>query len=163
MKGAMTFQTEDQEAIVVKVGISAVSIEGARKNLEAESANMEFDAVKKAAFDAWNVALSKISVAGGSPEQQTIFYTSMYHALLNPNLFSDVDGQYRGMDGEVHSAGESKHYTVFSLWDTFRATHPLFTITEQEKTNEFIQTFIRQYMMVACCRFGNWPETIPDV
>lgn len=142
---SLQFETEEGEEIMVQVGISAVSIEGARKNLEAEWADWKFEEATAAAHDTWNEALSKILVGGNDEEQKTVFYTALYHSLLNPNLFSDVDGGYRGMDGAVHNTGGGNQYTVFSLWDTFRATHPLFTITEQEKTNEFIQTFVRQY------------------
>src|SRR5690606_12724109 len=113
--------------VLVKVGISAVSVEGARRNLEAEVPGWGFDAVRLQAEEAWNKALGRIKVLGGEPEQQRIFYTALYHSLLAPYRFNDVDGKYRGHDGQVHSA---KHdvYTVFSLWDTFRAAHPLFTL-----------------------------------
>lgn len=130
--------------VVVKVGISAVSVEGARKNLEAEVPGWDFDAVRKRAEEAWDKELGRIEVQGGEPEQRRIFYTALYHSLLVPYLFNDVDGTYRGNDGEVHTA---KHdvYTVFSLWDTFRAEHPLFTILEPERTVDFIKTFLDIY------------------
>ncbi len=130
--------------VVVKVGISAVSVEGARKNLEAEVPGWDFDAVRKQAEGAWDKELGRIEVLGGEPEQQRIFYTALYHSLLVPYLINDADGQYRGFDGKVHTA---KHdvYTVFSLWDTFRAEHPLFTILEPDRTNDFIKTFLLQY------------------
>jgi predicted alpha-1,2-mannosidase len=130
--------------VVVKVGISAVSVEGARKNLEAEVPGWDFDAVRKEAESAWDKSLGRIEVLGGTPEQQRVFYTALYHSLLVPYIINDADGQYRGFDGKVRSA---KHdvYTVFSLWDTFRAEHPLFTILEPDRTNDFIQTFLLQY------------------
>ena len=81
---------------------------------------------------------------GKSEEQKEIFYTALYHSLLNPNLYVDVDGNYNGTDLQKHHT-DDKHYTIFSLWDTFRATHPLFTLIQQERTNEFIRTFLRQY------------------
>ena len=134
------------EPLIVKVGISAVSIEGARRNLEAEAPEWDFNTYKVTTQAKWESSLNKINLKGGTDEQLTIFYTALYHSMLNPNLFSDVDGQYRGMDGEVHQlpAGQ-KQYTIFSLWDTFRATHPLFTIIERDRTVDFLRTFERQY------------------
>ncbi|MEO5584198.1 MAG: GH92 family glycosyl hydrolase, partial [Flavobacteriales bacterium] len=131
-------------AVLVKVGISAVSIDGARKNLEAEVPGWDFDAVKHQAEQAWDKELGRIEVQGGEPEQQRIFYTALYHSLLVPYLFNDVDGKYRGNDGKVHT-GKHDVYTVFSLWDTFRAEHPLFTIIEPERTVDFIKTFLDIY------------------
>jgi predicted alpha-1,2-mannosidase len=129
------------EPLVVKVGISAVSIEGARKNLEAEVPHWDFDLVRKQAEEAWNAKLNKIQVEGGTREQQRTFYTALYHSYVAPYLFNDVDGQYRGMDGQVHKADHNV-YTVFSLWDTFRALHPLMTVLEPEMTRDWIKTFL---------------------
>lgn len=134
----------DSADVVVKVGISAVSVEGARKNLEAEVPGWDFEAVRRHAEEAWDKELGRIEVLGGTPEQQRIFYTALYHCLLAPCLFNDVDGKYRGHDGKVHSA---KHdvYTVFSLWDTFRTLHPLLTIIEPERSEDFIRAFLDIY------------------
>ncbi|MCB9169430.1 MAG: glycoside hydrolase family 92 protein [Flavobacteriales bacterium] len=131
-------------SLQVKVGISAVSIEGARANLEAEIPGWDFDKVREQAEEAWNAKLGKIEIQGGTPEQQRIFYTALYHCYVVPYVFNDVDGNYRGMDGAVHHADHNV-YTVFSLWDTFRALHPLMTILEPEMTNDFIRTFLLQY------------------
>lgn len=136
-------------AVLVKVGISAVSIEGARKNLEAEVPHWDFDVVRQQAEDAWNGKLNKVHVEGGTREQQRIFYTALYHSYVAPYIFNDVDGQYRGMSrstagGEVHHADHNV-YTVFSLWDTFRALHPLMTILEPEMTSDWIKTFLLHY------------------
>lgn len=132
------------DPLIIKVGISAVSIEGARKNLDAEVPGWDFDAVRKQAEDAWNARLGKIEVSGGTQEQQRIFYTALYHSYVAPYIFNDVDGSYRGMDGEVHHADHDV-YTVFSLWDTFRALHPLMTILEPQMTSDFIKTFLLHY------------------
>ncbi len=132
------------EPLVVKVGISAVSIEGARKNLEAEVPHWDFDKVRTEAEAAWNAKLNKIKVEGGTRKQQRIFYTALYHCYVAPYLFNDVDGRYRGMDGEVHHADHDV-YTVFSLWDTFRALHPLMTILEPDMTRDWIRTFLLHY------------------
>lgn len=143
VKGAFEFKTKEGEVIYVKVGISAVSLDGARKNLYGEIGSMEFEDVLKNAEESWESELSKIKIEA-SKDQKVIFYTALYHSLLNPNLFSDVDGKYMGMDLKIHHS-DHKVYTVFSLWDTFRATHPLFTIIDQQRTNEFINTFLKQY------------------
>jgi predicted alpha-1,2-mannosidase len=131
--------------LLVQVGVSAVDLDGARRNLEREHAGWNFGAAKSSARARWNDALGRVAIHGGTAGQRTVFYTALYHSLLAPNLFSDVDGRYRGMDGEIHRAEGRRHYTVFSLWDTFRATHPLFTILEPERTREFVQTFLAQY------------------
>lgn len=134
----------DGTPVIVKVGISAVSVEGARANLDAEVPNWDFDAVRAQAESAWNAKLGKIEVSGGSREQQRIFYSALYHCYVAPYIFNDVDGNYRGMDGTVHHADHNV-YTVFSLWDTFRALHPLMTILEPDMTNDFIKTFLLHY------------------
>ena len=133
------------EPLLVKVAISAVSVEGARKNLEAELPGWDFDAVRSAASAAWERELSKIRVEGGSAAQRTVFYTALYHAMLAPNVYMDVDGQYRGRDFKIHRAEGFTYYSVFSLWDTFRALHPLLTLIDKTRTRDFVQTFLRQY------------------
>jgi len=130
---------------MVQTAISAVDIEGARKNLDAEFANWDFDTTKKTGQAKWEKQLSKITVEDESREKKTIFYTALYHTMIAPNLYTDVDGRYRGTDFKVHKSTEHTHYTIFSLWDTYRAAHPLYTIIEQERTNDFIQTFMRHY------------------
>ena len=139
------FYCEAKEKIIVKVGISAVSIEGARKNLEAEAPHWDFEKYKAAAKTKWEKALNIIQIKSKDEQKKEIFYTALYHSMLAPNVFSDVDGKYRGTDLKIHQSNDGPVYTVFSLWDTFRAEHPLFTIIEQKKTNEFIRTFLKQY------------------
>lgn len=147
------FDTTDGEPVLLKVAISYVSIEGARKNLEAELPHWDFDKVRAEAKAAWNKELSKIEVSGGTDEQTTNFYTALYHTMIHPNVFNDVDGKYLGHDRKVHELrsadksvrAPSEHYTVFSLWDTFRATHPLYTIIDQRRTVDYINSFIRIY------------------
>ncbi|MBN1341002.1 MAG: GH92 family glycosyl hydrolase [Bacteroidales bacterium] len=145
IKAFLTFKTGEKETLLVKVGISAVSMEGARNNLLAEIPGWDFEKVKKDARDAWNKELSKISVKGGTDALKTTFYTALYHSFLVPNLFMDVDGSYRGRDFQVHRTEGYNYHTVFSLWDTFRGEHPLFTITQQKRTIDFIKTMIAQY------------------
>jgi len=145
IKAYVRFVTNNNEDILIKVGISAVSIDGARKNLEAEIADWNFEKIREKAEKQWNHILGKISVEGRNREQKKIFYTALYHTLLCPNLFSDVDGFYRGTDLKIHHTDEFEVYTAFPLWETFRAKFPLFTIIEPERTAHFIRTFLSQY------------------
>ena len=103
----------------------------------------------------WKEALSRLTVEGGTEEQRKIFYTALYHSLIAPNIFSDVDGRYRGMDRKVHTAADRTHYTVFSLWDTFRSEHPLLTLLEPARTRDFIETFLAR---LASCVERDRPE-----
>ena len=144
VKAALRFTAKRGEAVLVKVGISAVDIDGARRNLDEEIPGWGFEAVHQAARLAWEEALGRITVRGGTLEQETAFYTALYHALLQPNTWSDTDGRYRGRDDAIHMAEGRTQYTVFSLWDTFRAAHPLYTILEPARTTDFIETFLAQ-------------------
>ena len=144
IKAGIDFGQIRKKELLIKVGISAVSCEGARKNLESEIPDWDFETIKKSAYDTWNKELSKINIKSDK-KNKTIFYTALYHSMVVPNLFMDIDGQYRGMDLQVHKAEDFTNYTVFSLWDTYRATHPLYTIIDQTRTNDFIRTFINQY------------------
>src|SRR5689334_7721104 len=144
-KDYFRFDTRSGAPILVKVGISAVDIDGALKNLRAGINHWDFDRVRAEAKAAWNNELNKITVSGGTGSQLTSFYTSLYHVMTVPNLFMDVDGRYRGRDFKTHTAGDFSNYTVFSLWDTFRAAHPLYTIIDRKRTRDFIKTFLAQY------------------
>ncbi|NQV01117.1 MAG: glycoside hydrolase family 92 protein [Bacteroidia bacterium] len=137
--------TSEAEQIMVKIGISAVSTEGARINLESEIPEWSFEKIFQEIRSAWEIELQKISLSGGTNDQKKVFYTALYHAMVSPNLYMDVDGQYLGRDLKVHQAAGFDYYTVFSLWDTYRALHPLLAIIDQKRTNDFINTFIRQY------------------
>lgn len=131
--------------VLVKVGISAVSTEAARDNLRAEVDHWDFDRVHRDARARWNTELNKITVDMPSEAQMTVFYTALYHAMLAPNMFMDVDRGYRGIDGRRHVAGASSNYTVFSLWDTFRALHPLLTITHRALTADLVETLLGHF------------------
>jgi len=145
VKGYLRFDTRNSQQLLVRVGISAVDTNGALLNLAAELNHKSFDKVKAEATAAWNAELNKISVTGGSDAQLTNFYTALYHTMLAPNLFIDVDGRYRGRDMQIHKADGFQNYTVFSLWDTFRAAHPLYALIDQKRTRDFIKTFLVQY------------------
>ena len=134
IKAIFHFSTTAGEKILVKVGISAVSTDGARLNLQTEIPGWEFDKVRNNAREAWQNELSKITVEGGTETQKTIFYTALYHTMVNPNTYMDVDGSYRGRDLKIHKDATFTNYTVFSLWDTYRACHPLMTIIDQKRT-----------------------------
>ncbi len=153
---SLRFKNPENKKILVKVAISPVSIEGARKNLAAEIPDWNFEKVRNDAKAKWNKELSKIEVSGGTNDQLTTFYTALYHTAIQPNIFNDVDGNYPGLDKKIHNIGDGanpklitrnpkSNYTVFSLWDTFRAAHPLYTIIDQNRTADYINTFIRQY------------------
>ncbi|WP_298712678.1 GH92 family glycosyl hydrolase [Chitinophaga sp.] len=143
IKAYFTFDVT--KPVYVKVAISGVSEAGAMKNLDAEMPGFDFDGTLAAATKAWNTELGKIEVKGGTEDQQTMFYSALYHACLNPNLYMDVDGQYRGTDLKVHKAEGFENHSVFSLWDTHRALHPLMTIINPTRTNDWINTFLAQY------------------
>ncbi len=145
VKAYFSFAADKGARIMMRIGISAVDIEGARRNLEAEIPDWDFDRVRSEARAQWNRSLGKISVRGGTDAQMKTFYTALYHSMIAPNLYVDVDGRYRGRDLEIHTADGFGYYTVFSLWDTYRATHPLFTIIERKRTLDLIKTMLAQY------------------
>jgi len=134
------------DELLIKVGLSAVSEEGAINNLEAEIPEWDFEKVKNNAKQEWDTELSKIRVYGASNEEQRIFYTALYHTFSAPNLYSDADGAFRGTDGNVHLKSDHDTYTVFSLWDTYRGAHPLYTIVQEKRTLDFVKTFLDQYL-----------------
>lgn len=144
LQALLRYSTGAGEVIQVKVGISGVSVEGAVRNLDAEIPGWDFDAVRRAAQNAWREALSRIRIDGATPKQKEIFYTALYHCLLAPTLFDDVDGNYRAMDGSVRRLPPGSHnYSTFSLWDTYRAEHPLLTLIYPERVPDWVNCLIR--------------------
>lgn len=169
----MYLQFDNPGEVIAKVGISSVSPEGALKNLDTEVPDFDFKKVWKDARTTWNDELNKIQVEGGAPsqsansqyangstgtakaktgpakdyakEKQTIFYTALYHCMLAPNVYNDVDGQYRGLDQKIHKADGFNYYTVFSIWDTFRAEDPLFTLIDTKRMGDFVKSFLAMY------------------
>ena len=127
--------------VLVRVGISPVSEENALANLEKEAGTADFDAVAAAAKAAWNDQLGRIQIEADDRTKR-IFYTALYHTMIAPALFNDHNGDYRGADGEIHRNPGFDTYTIFSLWDTYRAAHPLFTLTQPERVGQFIQTML---------------------
>ncbi len=137
--------SDTKKELFVKVGLSATSEIAAVNNLEAEIPHWDFELVKTQAMNSWDKELSKIRVTGKKKEDIITFYTALYHTYSAPNIYSDIDGSYRGTDLKVYKNPQHKTYSVFSLWDTFRATHPLYTIIQQERSLDFINTFLDHY------------------
>lgn len=138
------FDVSDGQPVEIKFALSAVSTQGALNNLKAEIPGWDFDRVKEQARVSWEKELAKIQVEA-SPDKLKAFYTSLYHAFINPITYSDADGQYRGLDGNIYRADGFTNYTVFSLWDTYRALHPLFTIVQPERANDMVVSMLKHY------------------
>ena len=136
--------TDAGEQVLVKVALSPVSVEGARANMKTELPGWDFDATMAAAHEAWNEQLSKIKVKTPSADEKATFYTALYHTMVAPSVFNDVDGQYRGSDDTVRK-GDFQNYTTWSLWDTYRAAMPLATILHPDRINDFTSTFYHIY------------------
>jgi predicted alpha-1,2-mannosidase len=142
VRAMANFDTEEGEIIFTKVGISPVSAENALANIKAEIPNWDFDATKEAAQARWNQELGKIDITSAPEHVKRTYYTAFYHLMIFPALFNDHNGDYRGTDKEVYPAADFDNYTIFSLWDTYRAAHPLFTITHPDETNDFINSML---------------------
>ncbi len=144
LKCLVHFKTAEDEAILVKTGISGVSPQAALKNLEAEIPDWDFAKVRQAAHAAWSKNLSRIRITTSNARHKRIFYTALYHMMVAPTLFDDVDGQYRGMDGKIHQLPQGRHnYSTFSLWDTYRAAHPMYTLCLADRVPDFVNCLIR--------------------
>jgi predicted alpha-1,2-mannosidase len=141
LKASFNFNTRAGEVIQAKVAISSVGIDGALKNLQTEAPGWDFEGAKQRARRAWNRELGRVTVEGDRKQKQ-IFYTALYHTMLAPVTYMDVDGRYRGADQAVHVAEGFTNYHIFSLWDTFRALHPLFTILQPERNGEMIRSLL---------------------
>lgn len=141
--GRAGFRTADGEQILVKVAISPVSEENARLNMETELPDWDFEAVADAARTAWNEELSKVKVKTSDSDRKTVFYTALYHTMIVPSTFCDVNGEYRGADGEVHTDDGFVNYTTFSLWDTYRSEMPLMTVLHPDRDADMVNTMIR--------------------
>ncbi|MEX0981325.1 MAG: GH92 family glycosyl hydrolase [Bacteroidales bacterium] len=144
VKLKLNFETDKDEIVMAKLGISPVSYEGSRNNLNIEINGWDFDFIRKKAETAWEEQLSKIKVETDNISDKRTFYTALYHASIFPGIYNDVDGSYLGMDHQVYHS-EGPNYTVFSLWDTHRALHPLFTIIEPDYNQELIRALLRKY------------------
>lgn len=151
IKAIVEFESGN-DPIGIAVGISATGYEGALKNLEAEMPAPQFDKAQKQAVNSWNKEMGRIDVSGATEDEKTIFYTALYHTMICPNLFSDVDHKYWGMDRQVHQ-GNAPHYTTFSLWDTYRAVHPLYTLLFPEFNADMMRSLVEKGQ-----QFGRLPK-----
>ena len=139
----VNFDLAEGEKIMLKVAISPVDIDGAKANMAAELPGWDFEKTREAARTAWNRELSKIRIETGDVDERTIFYTALYHTMIQPSEFCDVNGDYRGADGDIHRNNDFKTYTTFSLWDTYRAAMPLMTVIHPEKIRDIARTMMK--------------------
>ena len=139
----VNFDLAEGEKVMLKVAISPVDIDGAKANMAAELPGWDFEKTREAARTAWNRELSKIRIETGDVDQRTIFYTALYHTMIQPSEFCDVNGDYRGADGDIHRNNDFKTYTTFSLWDTYRAAMPLMTVIHPEKIRDIARTMVK--------------------
>jgi len=144
IRAFFNFTTTEGEKIKLKIGLSAVDEEGALKNLKAEIPHWDFERTCREARNLWETELSKIIIEGAE-SRKTNFYTAFYHSLLSPVIYQDADGRYRGIDQKIHSAGNFTNYTVFSLWDTYRALHPLLTLLYPDRTADIINSMLAHF------------------
>ena len=144
VRAVLNFNTGNGKPVLVRVGLSEVSPSGAKANLEAEVGQKSFDQIRQEAKAKWQEQLSNITIEG-TKEQKEIFYTGLYHAYTQPNNLADVNGDYMATDYTIKNAPDKTHYSTFSLWDTYRAAHPLYTLLQPKKDAAFIRSMIRQY------------------
>lgn len=131
--------------VMVKVGISSVSVENALSNLDGSLSGWDFEETEKSTSKAWEEELSKIRIQSNDANLKKIFYTALYHTMIHPSLFSDSNGEFKGVKDDVQKANSYKRYTVFSLWDTYRALHPLFTLIQQSRVNDMVKSMLDHY------------------
>ena len=138
------FNTSKNPKLTVKVALSSTGTTGAMKNLKAEAEGKTFDQIASAAGKAWEKELSQMEIEGTDAEKK-MFYTSLYHTMINPSVYMDVDGSYRGLDHEIHHADGFTNYTVFSLWDTYRAEHPFLALFKPDRDRDMVQSMLAHY------------------
>ena len=143
VKGFLEFSTKENEKIYVKMGVSTVSSNNALDNLMSEIPHWNFNKTKTQAEQKWNAELSKINIKTDNEKNKRVFYTAMYHTMIAPNLYHDINGEYRGTDKKVYKDTAFTNYTLFSLWDTYRAAHPLYTITHPERVGDMVNSMLK--------------------
>jgi len=156
IRGHFDFNMQSGGQIVVRVALSPVSTDGAFANMIAEAPHSDFDGIRQKGEKQWEEELSKITVTMPDREEMINFYTAMYHAFLSPTLYSDVDGRYKGLDQNIHLAQNFDNYTTFSLWDTYRALHPLFNIIQQKRNASMINSILAHYDQSALNMLPVW-------
>lgn len=157
IKAALNYDTTTDKQVVVKVGISSTSVEGARKNLVAEVPGFDFDAAHNAATKTWATALGTVKVDTPDPVVRRTFYTNLYDSMLAPTLFNDADGAYLGRDHKVHTTPGFQNYSTFSQWDIFRAESPLLTIVQPERVPDMAQALLAEFKESGTGRLPIWP------
>ena len=155
MVAYFNFDKDQSHELVVKVALSAVSTEGAKKNLQAEAAGKSFEAICQETREAWNRELSVID-CNGTNDQKAMLYTSLYHTMINPSIYMDVDRQYRGVDGNIYTADDFDNYTVFSVWDTYRAEHPLLGLLKPSRNTNMVKSMIHHQQQQALGMLPVW-------
>lgn len=145
IRAYFNFTTQQDEQLQIKFALSGVSSAGALNNLREEIPHWDFERVKKETQDKWNAELSRIQAETQTPEDKITFYTALYHTMLGPILYEDVDGRYRGLDQNIHESHGFVNYTIFSLWDTFRALHPLFNLIQPSRNNDMIKSMLAHH------------------
>ena len=156
LKAYVGYSTASNQPVLIKVGISPTSIEGARRNLQTENANWNFEQVREAAETQWKTALSTIECTSSDPHLVRTFYSNLYLSLLAPALNNDADGDYRGMDHQIHT-GDFQNYTEFSLWDTYRAEHPLIEIIQPQRISDMMKSLLTEYHQLGQHSLPIWP------
>jgi predicted alpha-1,2-mannosidase len=164
-KGVVSFATQAQEKVQIKVGISPVSADNAMANIQAEIPHWNFAQVREATDKAWNTELSKVQVQTQNTERKKIFYTALYHTMIAPSIFNDHSGDYRGTDKKVYRNASFTNLTTFSLWDTYRGANPLFTLTQPNRVNDMINSMLAIYQqqgkLPVWHLMGNETNTMP--
>ena len=145
IKALFSFDATDSQAVILKTGISKVAIDGAHKNLDTEISDFDFEKTRKRSHELWNKELSRIEIKTDNLQQKRTFYTALYHSFIHPDIAIDVDGRYISADHKVHKTNKFLNYTTFSLWDTFRALHPLYTIIQRKRTRDIVWSFLDRY------------------
>jgi len=157
VRAHLDFKTTAGRQVVLRVGLSATSVDGARKNLQTEIGAKDFDTVRKAARAAWNDCLSPIRIESPDANVRQTFYSALYHTMTAPILYNDADGAYRGADHKVHTSPGFQYYCTFSFWDTYRAEHPLMTILQPGRVNDFVKTALAFYQQIEPHALPMWP------
>ena len=145
IRAFFNFKTEENEKILVKFALSSVSTNGAIKNMNTEMPNWDFEKIKQESQEKWNKELSKTIIETQTQQDKTTFYTALYHTMLSPVIYEDVDGNYRGLDQNIHQSDGFTNYTIFSLWDTYRALHPLYNILQPKRNTDMIKSMLAHY------------------
>jgi predicted alpha-1,2-mannosidase len=145
LRAHFDFDIAEHETLMVKFALSSVSTEGAVKNLRQEIPHWNFGQAKAEASEKWNRELSKIKIETTTPDEKVVFYTGLYHAFISPVVYEDVDGQYRGLDQNIQTSGGFTNYTIFSLWDTYRALHPLFNLVQPQRNADMVRSMLAHF------------------